>query len=209
MSDIYITRNELRVSPYSIDRSICDDTFLEVLQDLTKDLIDKFCMQEFSAEGTSETYVEKKVDGTGKDTVFLPKKIVTLNKVRIYTGTNSYTDYTSDNFEVKTKYISWKIFSEIYTSSRYRIESFCKGTSNIGIFGIWGWSTVPNPIKYLQGKMILKIIKDKAFAEKFSSSNVGDFSYTLNKIEGYSPTGDYELDTIIRQYRDWFRYGTY
>ena len=206
MANKYITREDLRIEPYMISVEEVDDKYLESLQDLTKDLIDRLCRQSFEEEGSDLSPVEKKVSGSGKDTVFLPKRLVTLKKVRIYSSTTNYTEYEASEFTVKRRFISWNIYSESLTRARFRIENFPLGTYNIGIMGIWGWSTVPEPIKYLQGRLIQKIIENGEFANKFIAEKAGDYSYNLRVDEGREILGDGELDTIIRQYRPGMTY---
>jgi len=208
MSDKYITRAELRSDPYKISIDDADNKYLEILQGITYDMINLFCEQDFEQEGAVDDYNEEKIDGTGKDTIFTPKRLLTLEKIRVYSQTDSYTDYTASNFVVKKKYISWNVYSELTGSGRYQVDRFSEGNNNIGIFGIWGWSDYPDAIKYLQGKLIQKMINDKSFANKFSQEKVGDFSYTLVKDEDRI-TGDFELDLIIKKYRLWSVYGTY
>ncbi|MFC1709501.1 hypothetical protein ACFL2J_05575 [Candidatus Omnitrophota bacterium] len=209
MSDKYITRAELRLSPYNIAEDVVDNKYLEVLQDLCKDLVDRFCIQDFELEGTVLAPVEKKVDGTGKDTVFIdsarePKRLVDLVSVRVYSTSTNYTEFLASEFVTYPKYISWNIYSEYIDSARLRVENFTKGNANIGILGTWGWTTVPNPIKYLQGMLIKKIVEDASFAERLNSERIGDYSYDL-AIRGEKEfwiTGDRQLDVIIKRYRE-------
>lgn len=206
MANKYITGEELRLEPYTISIDEVDDKYLESLQDLTKDIVDKLCHQSFDQEGTDLSPVEKKVNGTGKDTIFLPKRLITLMKVWIYSSTTNYTEYEATEFTAKHRFISWNIYSATITRPRFRIENFPLGTYNIGVVGIWGWSEVPEPIKYLQGRLIQKIIENGEFANRFASEKVGDYSYNLRVDEGREILGDAELDTIIRQYRPGISY---
>ena len=203
MADIYITREELKNAPYNIVKE--DDKYIEVLQDLTKDFVDNLCGQDFSQEGSASAYTEKKISGTGKDTIFLPKRLITLEKIRIYSNTLSYVDYTDENFTIKAKFISWNVFSSGVDNPRFYPEDFPAGTYNIGVFGIWGWALSPNPVKYLQGRLIQKIIDNGSLAEKLKSEKVGDYTYQLNVISE-QVTGDFELDQIIKQYQTWVGY---
>jgi hypothetical protein len=117
-----------------------------------------------------------------------------------------YVDYDSDNFEVKTKFITWNMFTPVDESARFQVETFPIGSYNIGIFGVWGWDEYPEPIKYLQGRLIQKILKDESFANKLRSEKVGNYSYNLlTDKKGYI-LGDMELDLIIKQYTDWGGY---
>lgn len=205
-TDKYITRAELRIAPYDIQEDDADDKLLEVLQEISKNMIDTVCQQNFEREGSSSNYVEKKISGTGKDTIFLPKRLITLQKIRIYSSTTSYVEYLPANFEVKLKFISWSSFvPDVVNPARFQLENFPLGSYNIGIFGIWGYSAYPNPIKYLQGRLIQKLIEDKVFANKFSSEKVGDYNYSLI-VEDDKIFGDTELDMIVRQYRGWINY---
>ena len=203
MSNKYITLEELKTDPYNLTE---DDTYLGVLQDMTKELIDKRCGQEFDAEGEVGDYVEKRVSGTGKDTIFLPKRLVTLHKIRIYSQNTIYTEFDAEEFFVKSKFISWNIYSDIQDSPRFLADDFPKGSYNVGIVGIWGYAETPAPIKYLQGKLIEKIVTDGDFADKMKSEQIGDYSYTLAEAGGQSKvsiTGDVALDMIFKQYQEW------
>ena len=205
----YITEAELRLKPYSITKDDLDGEALTTFQDITKQLIDNLCLQDFDKEGTTEVYVEKRMDGRGKDTIFLSKRVVTLEKIRIYSSTLNYVDYTADNFTVKTKFISWNVFATGTISARLNVEAFPKGTYNIGVFGIWGWETPPASIKYLQGRLIQKILEDGSYAEKYGNEKIGDLSQSLAEPKGFAMSlGDKELDLIIRQYRSKITYGT-
>ena len=205
--DMYITEAELRVFPYNISQEEANDKYLTMLQDLTRKIIDKECGQEFSKEGADPDFVEYKTDGTGKDTVFLPvgKRLLTLNSVRIYVGTLSYNDYSADNFYAHEKYVSWKAYGEGVESGRFAIEDFPKGSRNIGIVGEWGWETVPEPIKYLQGRLIQKILREGSLAQKFSQEQIGDYNYKVKEMKD-SILGEPELDMIIEEYRHWSFY---
>lgn len=200
----YITVEKLRNDPYLIKESDASNTYLETLLEITKALIDapKMCGQNFDKEGTVAVPVEKRVDGTGKDTIWMPKTIITLTMIRIYASGTNYTEYTPDNFNVKDRYISWNIYSDLYDSSRLRVENFPEGKSNLGVLGIWGFATVPTPIEYLQGRIIEKMLTDEGFTNKIKSERMGDYSVT--NIEGNPEegaiTGDKELDLIIDQY---------
>jgi len=212
MADKYITREELRIEPYEINHEKVDDKYLEMLQDLTYALVNSFCNQDFEQEGTESVPVEKKVNGTGKDTVFLPKRLITLTKVKVYYATNDAYEYDPEYFIAKTKFVSWTSLTNLTARYVGYGETFPKGTANIGISGVWGWSDVPTAVKYLQGKLIQKIIDDKAFAQKFQSERVGDYQYEMrrNLQSGEEEiTGDFELDRIIKQFRSWLSYGSF
>ena len=53
--------------------------------------------------------------------------------------------------------------------------------------------------------MIMKMIDNESFADKFKSEKVGDYAYTLADTND-SILGDVELDEIIKQYREWISY---
>jgi len=205
MADTYITRNELANGPYNLDPDL-DPKALEVLQDITRNVIDNLCGKSFAKEGTTDAYVEKKVSGTGKDTIFLPKRLVSFEKIRIYSSSVSSVDYDEDNFEVKEKFISWNLYTPSNESARFAVFNFPLGRYNIGIFGVWGYETVPDPIKYLQGRLIQKMLKEKTFAPKFESEKVGEYNYKILAEAKEMITGDFEFDNIIRQYCDWIGY---
>ena len=207
--DSYITREELRLEPYAIPKEV-DEKYLEVLQELTKEIVNSLCGQSFEPEGTVSVPVEYRADGTGKETVFMPigKRLVSLSEVRIYTAFNAADTYTPDNFQVEKRFLTWNSYGDI--SVRLGGGMFDKGLANIGIVGVWGYAETPKGILYLQGKFIKKIIEDEEFAERFNSEKIGDYSSTL-ALRGdkeFAITGDKELDIIIRQYRNNLFYAT-
>jgi len=201
----YITQEEIRVAPYNVSQDEADEQYLTLLQNLTKRIVDDACHQSFNREGADPDFVEYKVDGTGKDTVFLPsdKRLIFINKVRVYVASNSYDEYDADGHE---KYVSWNTYGNTSSVGRFAIDSFPKGIRNIGIVGTWGWITVPEPIKYLQGRLITKILREDGLAVKYSSENIGDYNYKLREAETGEILGDKELDLIIKDYTDWSFY---
>jgi len=208
MANEYITKAKLRVDPYNISEQEADDTYLGVLQDLTKVIIDNLCGQPFSQEGTASAYVEKKISGTGKDTVFMPKKLVTLEKIRIYSSTTGYVDYTASNFTAKKKFITWNLFTSAVSRGRLYPEVFPLGLYNIGIYAVWGWETVPTPIEYLQGRLIQKILEKGFFDEKNATEKIGDYSTKILFDVNENQLADKELDLIVKQYQNnWLGYG--
>lgn len=200
MADVYITRAELKDFPYRLTDQ--DLKYLETLQDITKEIIDKFCNQVFSQEGSVGSEVEKKLDGNGSDSIRLPKKIITLDSIRIYASSTNYTEYDDTNFTIldSKRYIRWNVYAESTISARLRIYHYPEGISNIGLVGVWGWPSAPDPIKYLQGQMIKKMVEDSTFANKFSTEKLGDYTYQLLKSE-MNFVADYELDRIIQLYQ--------
>jgi len=211
MANTYITKEELRIDPYNIDHQEIDDKYLETLQEVTYSLVNKFCNQTFEMEGTEESPVSEKVNGTGKATIFLPKKLITLSSIRIYFDLTQYDEYEAVNFVAKDKYIEWNVLTDVSARIIGQTTLFPKGTANVEVVGIWGWENVPEPIKYLQGKLIEKLIEDKSFAQKFEAERVGDYQYQIRrKTERQEEiTGDFELDLIIKQYRNWLAYGSF
>jgi len=207
MPNIYITQDELRVHPYNISQDDANTKYLEMLQDLTKKIIDNECQQSFDKEGADPNFVEYRVDGTGKDTVFIApgKRLLTLSSVRVYVSTNSFNEYTAPNFYTHDKYVSWNTYGATAGAGRLFIEEFPKGSRNIGIIGEWGYETPPEPIKYLQGKLIMKILQDGGLSQKYSAETIGDYNYTLKEAEG-EILGDPELDLIIKEYTNWSFY---
>lgn len=204
--DSYISQAELRLQPYNLIDNSIDDKYLEVLMTLSKAMVDSLCWQSFDKIGTVESPVEEKVNGTGHDTVFMPKRLVTLVKVKLYVDFDRFDEYDASLFVVKPKYVSWSMFAEdVYNPRAFNTSYFVKGNANVGLVGVWGWETVPAPIKYLQGRLIEKMIKDKSMSQKTASENVGDYSYS-NRDTKFPITGDAELDLIIRQYRLWVVY---
>ena len=206
MSEKYITIAELRNEPYGIAEADADKKYLNTLIDLTKELVDNLCNQVFEPAGTTLVPEEEKISGTGKDTIFLPRRLIEMTEVRIYSNYLNYVSYSPDNFTVASsfKYISWNVYSDSFDSARFSIENFPVGSNNIGVLGVWGYATAPEGVKYLQGKMICKIIDDDAFAEKFNSQKIGDFSSTvaLRGDKEFAITGDKELDVLIKRYRN-------
>jgi len=207
MADKYITKEELRIEPYELNLDDVDNKYIETLQDLTKRIIDNVCGQDFDQEGTPEVPSERFINGTGRDTVFMDKRIVTLTQIKIYTAVNLSYDYEPENFFVKPKYISWRTFDPISARIVVPVGIFPEGVANIGVVGIWGYTEIPEPIKYLQGRLIQKIIEDKTFAEKVKTEKIGDYSYE-NKASDLDIFGDAELDNIVLQYRSPLNYGT-
>jgi hypothetical protein len=209
MGDVYISKAELRSDPYGISLDMADDIHLGILQDITKDMIDNACNQDFLLTGTHDNPVEYKYDGKGKNTIFPTKRIVELVKVRAYISTDNWVDYDATNFIVKPKFISWNAYSSTYINLRvaFRQWIFEKGTANVGIWGTWGYASIPNPIKYLQGKLILKYLEDNTLIEKYQETKIGDFWGTLIQEDGDNPFGDFELNSIVKQYRDAVQYG--
>ena len=208
--DKYITKAELRIDPYNINHEKVDNKYLEAMQQLTYSMVNNFCQTVFESEGTALVPVEYLSDGNEKPAVFVKrgKRLITLLKVRIYQDETTYLEYDPTNFTWEPSYVEWKEFTDRTLRTIVPDGYFPEGRGNIGILGIWGWSAVPEPIKYLQGRLIQKLIEDKSFAEKFMSETAGDYSYGLNPggKEGFI-TGDFELDVIIKQYRRTVFYG--
>lgn len=204
MADTYITLDELRNEPYNLVEDVVDSVYADVLMQMTKEMVDKLCSQDFTrypTEGTVPDEIEFRFDGNGKDTIFLHRTLESLDRVRIYSDNTNYVEYDGDNFQVKPTYISWNSFDN--TSVRgFRQGVFDKGLGNIGVIGVYGYTTIPAPIVYLQGRLIQKIVESDDFAEKFDNQKIGDFSgkLLLNSL-GDDPLGDKQLDTIIKQYR--------
>jgi len=124
-----------------------------------------------------------------------------------------FQEYDGSNFLTDLKWVSFKQFAD--ETARFVLIYggilFPQGVGNIGIVGVWGWAALPNPIKYLQGKLIKKMVEDETFAERFSSESIGDYSRNLNigstEVGGKFLIGDRELDLIVRQYKAWVLYG--
>ena len=203
--DKYVARSELRLMPYNILEQQADPKYLETLQDLTKEFIDRLCWRSFEQQGTDASPIEKRVNGTGLDTIFTPERLLTLKKIRVYSSGTNYTEYAVENFYYGLTYVSWNVYSDSIVSSRLRVEDFPLGKYNIGIVGVWGWASVPTPIKYLQGRIIQKLITDKEFASKFKNMSIGDLtSITVDTDENIF--NDIELGLIVIQYRNNIKY---
>jgi len=205
--DSYITRAELRIEPFEINIDDVDNKYLEILQTLTKTIVDNVCGTQFEQEGSDASPTEHMLNGTGRDTVFLDKRLISLKNVKIYYATNDFYEYTPENFLAKPKYVSWRMFDPISARIIVPVGLFPEGVANVGIIGVWGHPAIPAPIKYLQGRLIQKIINDKTYAEKLKSESIGDYSYT-NKEGENDIFGDFELDNIVQQYRSPLNYGT-
>lgn len=200
--DLYLTRDELRNEPYNISTDEADDKFLEVLQEATKEFIDTECKQDFLQTGDNTTPVERKFDGKGGDIQFLNYRLITLKEVRVYSSDTAYTKYSPSEFIATPTYIQWKQYGG---SSRFGIAVFEQGIANIGVVGIWGWTEPPKAIKFAQGKLILKQLKEGSLAQKQSSENIGDYSYTLAEVKN-SITGDPEIDMLLKPFIRWSWY---
>lgn len=203
----YIELSELRDSPYSIGEQEAGDAYLTVLIGMTQNLIDRFCGRSFLQVGDAQNYVEKKYDGEGEGALFFKDRLISLSGVKIYYTDTSYNLYSAANFFAKTFMLKWNEFAPTDQNIRltFQTEIFPKGVNNIGIVGIWGFLDSSHEriaIKYLQGKMIRKIISNDSFSEKMISYSSGDFSGTLNidSTKGQI-TGDKEIDLLIQTYR--------
>ena len=196
----YITLEELRRPPFNLGEPILDETLATFLLDMTREFIDAQCKQDFLKEGSTGSEVEKRISGTGLLIVFMPKRLVTLKEVKIYASETSFATYTGDNFLYHPRYVQWKELTSL-PSPRLRVDSFSVGIANVGVVGIWGYPTIPNPIKYLQGRMIQKIVKEGWMSEKNDSESVGDFSRSPMMLEALV-TGDSEIDMIIKRHTD-------
>lgn len=203
----YIKISELRGSPYSIGEQEADDAYLSVLIGMTQNLIDRFCGRSFLQVGDAQNYIEKKYDGGGEGSLFFKDRLVSLSGVKIYYTDTGYNLYVATNFFAKPFMIKWNEFAPTDQNIRltFQAEIFPMGVNNIGIVGIWGFldnSQERVAIKYLQGKMIRKIISNDSFSEKMINYSSGDFSGTLNidSTKGQI-TGDKEIDLLIQTYR--------
>lgn len=203
----YIKISELRASPYSIGEQEADDAYLSVLIGMTQNLIDRFSGRSFLQVGDAQNYVEKKYDGEGEGALFFKDRLISLSGVKIYYTDTSYNLYAATNFYAKPFVIKWNEFAPTDQNIRltFQTEIFPNGINNIGIVGIWGFLDSSHEriaIKYLQGKMIKKIISNDSFSEKMISYSSGDFSGSLNidQLKGQI-TGDKELDLLIQTYR--------
>ena len=204
--DKYITRAELRLEPFELSHEKYDDKLLESLQELTYNLLNTWTWQVFEKEGTPEVPVEKRFDGgdRDKDTMFFDTRLITLVKVKLYNAENSWYEYGPEYFSIKKKFLAWKTYGLPLDPRAMAMGggTFGQGVANIGIVGVWGWEAVPAGIKYVQGRLIQKLLEDKSFATKFASESVGDYSYNV-KVgkDGEEYTGDAEIDAVIKQYR--------
>jgi len=195
---MYLEKEDLRKAPYNISEDDLDEAAVEVVLDITKSLIDRYCRQSFDKEGIP-TPIEKRLSGTGTITMFTPKRLLTLSVVKIYLTELSFTTYSVDNFIVKPRYIEWKSMSP--ESHRVIVDHFPIGKGNVGIIGSWGYDAPPATIKYAQGRMIMNLVRDGAINKQKSSENVGDYNYQ-NIIREDGMTFDPEIDTILKSHRD-------
>lgn len=196
----YITIEELRKAPFNLVESELDATQSEFLLAMTKEFIDDACKQDFLKEGATGTEVEKRISGTNNTIIFLPKRLVTLKEVKLYDSSQVSRTYTAGEFFYHPKYIQW-LDNFIDPSPRVRVENFQMGVANVGVVGIWGFETVPMQIKYLQGRIVQKIVRTGYMTEKNKSESVGDYSSSPMMIQSVI-TGDSEIDTIIKRNTD-------
>jgi hypothetical protein len=203
MSTEYLTIDELRAAPYSITEAQSGEPELTILLGVTKSMVDGACNQTFSKEGSEESPVEKKVNGTGGESVFAPKRLVTLTSVYVYSSLDNYVEYDADQFIATERRVGFHSFTDI--SARLLVNDFPEGKSNIGILGVWGWAAVPDPIKYLQGSLIRNKVVDGDFVSHMKSEKIGDYTYTRRDDPAGQVLyfGDAMLDEIVRQYQ-WF-----
>lgn len=197
MPDRYITREELRLAPYNLDEYDEDNKVMESLQDLTRELVDELCVQSFDADGTEGEPTEVKVDGTGHDTLWLPKRLASLDKIRVYSSATAYTEYEATDFVAEAKYISWLSFVD--PSLRLSTGYFPKGVRNIGVLGIWGFIEVPKPILYLQGRLIQRVVDTGELVKTKYTERMGDYTYTTKELTDYI-LDDPELEMIVQMY---------
>lgn len=201
----YITIDDLRKPPYNLSETLLDNTFAGVLLDLTQEFLDTVLKQDFFQEGSTGNEVEKMVRGSGGDTTYLPKRLISLKEVRIYSTPTQYTVYTPENFIVNKRDITWKTF---YADDSVRMRAilgssgvFPETSGSCSVVGIWGYAEVPAPIKYLQGRLIQKIVRENTMADKTGSESIGDYSYSKVAMQNMI-TNDPELDMIIKRYQN-------
>ena len=201
----YIKIDELRKPPYNLPEQILDNTYAGVLLDLTQEFIDRVCKQDFFQEGSTGHEVEKFVRGSDKESVYFPRRIITLKEVRIWIDAESYKAYGPENFIVGKRDITWKTF---YADESKRMSAilgssgtFPSPVGSVSIVGIWGYADVPAPIKYVQGRLIQKVVRENTMADKTGSESIGDYSYSKVSMD-LMITNDPELDMIIKRYQN-------
>lgn len=194
----YLKCDEIRKAPYNISEEDLDEAAVVTMLDITKGLIDDYCRQSFDKEG-DPTPIEKRLSGSGKITIFLPRRIITLTSVKIYETDDSFTTYSPDNFVIKPRYIEFKDMAS--ESHRILVDSFPVGAGNVGIVGVWGYPAPPAQIKYAQGRMIQNLVRKGAINNQKSGENVGDYSYQ-NIVRDNGITFDTEIDSILKANRD-------
>lgn len=202
----YIKIEELRKAPYNLAEGILDNAYAGVLLDLTQDFIENVCKQNFFKEGDTGHEVEKRVRGNGGVSCYLPKRLLTLKEVRIWSNTTQYIAYPPEYFQVGKRDITWLTF---YADESIRMRAilgssgtFPAEVGSVSIVGIWGYDEVPTPIKYLQGRLIQKIVRENTMADKTGSESIGDYSYSKVSMQNMI-TNDPELDMIIKRYQNW------
>jgi hypothetical protein len=146
------------------------------------------------------------VRGNGNQTCYLPRRLITLKAVRIYVNATQYTDYTPENFIVNKRDITWKTW-EADPSIRMTAILGSSGVfpvtaGSCSVIGIWGYAEVPAPVKYLQGRLIQKVVRENTMADKTGSESIGDYSYSKVSMQ-MMITNDPELDMIIKRYQNW------
>jgi hypothetical protein len=202
----YITVEELRKPPFNLSECLLDSVYAEVLLDLTQEFIDNICKQSFFQEGSTGHEIEKRVRGSGGVSCYLAKRLITLKEVRIWSNITQYIAYGPENFQIGKRDLTWLTFSE-GDSVRMRavIGSagiFPESVGSISVIGIWGYAEVPTPIKYLQGRLIQKLVREKTLADKQGSESIGDYSYSKLNLQN-AITNDPELDLLIKRYQNW------
>lgn len=202
----YITIGELRKPPFNLPESLLDNAYACVLLDLTQEFIDTTLKQDFFQEGSVGSEVEKWVRGSDTENLFLPKRLLSLKEVRIYTNADSYVAYTPENFIVNKRDMTWKSWmigeSKRMTAILGSSGVFPSGAGSCSVVGVWGYAEVPAPIKYFQGRLIQKIVRENTMADKTGSESIGDYSYSKVTMQ-MMVTNDPELDMLIRRYQNW------
>jgi len=191
----YITIQELRKPPFNITERMADNTLLEFLCETAYELINSWCRQDFEKEGATGSEVSKEVRGTGTVSIYLPKRLITLKEV--------ITDgviWTPDNFIVSPYDIRWKDTVDYGSARNISGGVFDIGVGIIQVKGVWGFDPTPYGIKYANGYLVQKIVKEGSISDRASSESIGDYSYSRGAMEG-AFTNDPNIDNVLKQYR--------
>jgi len=107
--------------------------------------IEGACRQSFTVEGTKEEPVTRKVDGTGGDLLYLPKRLVELVSLEVPGGTISADDVELSELRGRLSLpdprsgTTW--LTQAFAEAR-GLESlaFPSGAAGVEVSGVWGWA---------------------------------------------------------------------
>jgi hypothetical protein len=192
----YLTIEELKQGGVTSEILNCNDHVrIQFLIDYCSAIIDGYTGTDFY----SYLNVTKIVDGEGKKTLPLPKRL--YNLIEIKDVINNVV-YTTAKLKSNNR--------EIYC----RDDIFDADIENIQIIGDWGWEAVPEKIKNVLISLCNRNFETlgdeealKRITGPYKKEDIGDYSYELktsfnlvtgNKIES---TGDSTLDMILDDFK--------